>query len=116
MRGLAQFEIRLSFLTADIEGYQRVLAHLAKGGGDERKPHDVCVQQVYWKIRILGPKRYLVQVGLRARVASDPRVGIFNLNCFVFIIMKRCPIAAKIAGSIEILPCCVLNDPGTFFT
>ena len=27
--------------------------------------------------------------------------------------MKRCPIAAKIAGSIGILPCCILND---FFT
>ena len=27
--------------------------------------------------------------------------------------MKRCPIAAKIAGSIGILPCCVLNE---FFT
>ena len=24
--------------------------------------------------------------------------------------MKRCPIAAKIAGSIGILPCCALND------
>ena len=24
--------------------------------------------------------------------------------------MKRCPIVAKIAGSIGILPCCVLND------
>ena len=27
--------------------------------------------------------------------------------------MKQCPIASKIAGLIEILPCCVLND---FFT
>ena len=27
--------------------------------------------------------------------------------------MERCPIAAKVAGSIGILPCCVLND---FFT
>ena len=24
--------------------------------------------------------------------------------------MKRCPIAAKIAGSIGIMPCCALND------
>ena len=30
--------------------------------------------------------------------------------CFLLVFaMKRCPIAAKIAGSIEILPCCVLN-------
>ena len=42
-----------------------------------------------------------------AHIASDPRVGIFS-----FIIVKRCPIAAKIAGSIGILPCYmyVLND------
>ena len=32
---------------------------------------------------------------------------------FFCLAMKRCPIAAKIAGSIGILPCCVLND---FFT
>ena len=30
-----------------------------------------------------------------------------------FFAMKRCPIAAKIAGSIGIMPCCALND---FFT
>ena len=29
---------------------------------------------------------------------------------FVFFAMKQCPIAAKIAGSIGILPCCVLID------
>ena len=29
---------------------------------------------------------------------------------FFFFAMKRCPIAGKIAGSIRILPCCVLTD------
>ena len=46
--------------------------------------------------------RFLVS----ARVASDPRVSIFNL----FFAMKQCPIAAKIIGLIEILSRCVLND------
>ena len=55
--------------------------------------------------------RFLVS----ARVAADPHVGIFILYfiLFYFFAMKRCPIAAKIAGSIGILPCCALND---FFT
>ena len=43
-------------------------------------------------------------------LTSDPCVGIFS---FLFPPMKRCAIVAKIAGSIGILPCCVLND---FFT
>ena len=45
-----------------------------------------------------------------ARVASsDPRVGIFILFIYLlylfinFVAMKRCPIAAKIAGSIGIV-------------
>ena len=34
-----------------------------------------------------------------------------HFEFYLFILaMKRCPIAAKIAGSIRILPCCVLND------
>ena len=45
--------------------------------------------------------RFLVSV----RVAWDMRVGI--LNFYFFFAMKRCPIAAKIAGSIVILPDCV---------
>ena len=43
-----------------------------------------------------------------ARIASDPQVGIFTF--FFFFAMKRCPIAAKIAGSNGILPRCDLND------
>ena len=35
------------------------------------------------------------------------------IDLFVCLTMKRCPIAAKIAGSIGILPCCVVN---VFFT
>ena len=42
------------------------------------------------------------------RIASDPHINIFNF-LFVFA-MKWCPIAAKIAGLIGILPCCVLNN------
>ena len=45
-------------------------------------------------------------------VISNPHVSIFNFLFFV-VAMKRCPITAKIAGLIQILQCCVLND---FFT
>ena len=41
-------------------------------------------------------------------VASDPRLGIF-IYYYYFAIMKRCQIAAKIAGSIVFLPRCVTN-------
>ena len=41
-------------------------------------------------------------------VASDSRVGIFSF--FFYFTLKRCPVAAKIAGSIGILPCCALNE------
>ena len=40
----------------------------------------------------------------------DPCVGSF----YFCIAKKRCPIAAKCAGLIGILPCCVLNDFLTF--
>ena len=46
------------------------------------------------------------------RASPQSRASEF-LVFFFFFAMKRCPIAAKIAGSIGILPCCVLND---FFT
>ena len=53
-----------------------------------------------------------------ARVASDPRVAApqTRASAFLFIIffaMKQCPITAKIAGLIGILPHYVLNN---FFT
>ena len=52
---------------------------------------------------LFRPNKSLVS-GLRARF----------LNLFIYLwLMKRRPIAATIAGSIGILPCCVLND---FFT
>ena len=43
-----------------------------------------------------------------AHVASDPRVTIFNFQN-IFFAMKRCPIEAKIAGSIGIMPCCAFS-------
>ena len=52
--------------------------------------------------------RFLVS----ALVALDPLVCIFSFLPF-FCAMKWCPIPATIAGSIWILPRCVLND---FFT
>ena len=42
-----------------------------------------------------------------ARVTSDLRVSVFS---FLFVAIKRCPIAAKIAGLIGILPCCVSTE------
>ena len=55
--------------------------------------------------RNITPKKAPVS-GLRAR-----RLRPARLHCyFICFAMKRCPIAAKIAGSIGILPCCVLND------
>ena len=64
-----------------------------------------------WRL-VVGPV-YKAQKSLRflvsACVASDPRVGIFNFVIYLFAI-KRCPIAAKIAGLIEFLSYCVLND------
>ena len=45
-------------------------------------------------------------------IVSDPHVSIFS---FLFWgAMKQCPIAAKIAVSIGILPSCVLNDILTY--
>ena len=52
------------------------------------------------KISIRPKQRFLVS----ACVASDQCVVIF-----FFLAMKRCPIAAQIAGLIGILPHCVLN-------
>ena len=46
----------------------------------------------------LRPHKQSLWFLVSARVASDPRVGIFNF-LFFFLAMKRCPIAAKIAGS-----------------
>ena len=46
----------------------------------------------------------------------SPRMSPYTCTSpflFIFVAMKRCSIAARIAGSIGILPCCVLND---FFT
>ena len=50
------------------------------------------------------------------KMHSDLFVCIVNvenksqLSFKVYFAMKRCPIAAKIAGSIGIMPCCVFND------
>ena len=41
-------------------------------------------------------------------LVSDPRIGIFN---FLFLAMKRCPIAPKVARSMGILPCCAFKRP-----
>ena len=48
--------------------------------------------------------RFLVST----RVALDPHISIF-IYLFFVVAMKRCPIAAKIAGPIGILLCCVLT-------
>ena len=64
-----------------------------------------------YNTRISGTESLLFLVS--AHVASDPRVGIFNFPFPpppFFWAMKQCPTAAKIAGSIGILPYCVLND------
>ena len=62
------------------------------------------------KLLLRSPKglRFLVSVCV---ASADLCIGIFSL--LFFFALKRCPIAAKIAGSIGILPCYVLND---FFT
>ena len=54
---------------------------------------------------ISSPKSLLFLVS--PRIASDLRVGILS---FLFLAMKQCLIAAKIAGSIGIPPRSVLND------
>ena len=41
---------------------------------------------------------------------ASPQTRMSAFLDYFFGAMKRCPIAAKIAGSIGILPCCVLND------
>ena len=56
------------------------------------------------KVAAVMSLRFLVS----ARVASDPRVAAFEFfYYFILFAMKRCPIAAKIAGSIGMLLCCV---------
>ena len=49
--------------------------------------------------------------GLHVCARHLRRVIIFSFPFFFAV--KRCPIAAKIVGSLAILPCCVLNG---FFT
>ena len=46
------------------------------------------------------------------RASPQTRASAFWINLF-FVAMKRCPIAARIAASIGILPCCALNDSFT---
>ena len=54
---------------------------------------------------------------MSVRVVPYSRIGIFSFpadeTMDFFGVMKRCPIAAEIAGSLGILPRHVLND---FFT
>ena len=40
---------------------------------------------------------------------ASPQTSTSALLIFLFFAMKLCPIAAKISGSIRILPCCVLK-------
>ena len=58
------------------------------------KNQEIFTETYIWRFYCSG-LRFLVS----ARVASDPRVGIFSVL-----------IAAEVAGSIVILPRCVLND------
>ena len=61
------------------------------------------------RFSILGQKKGLWFL-VSAHVAADPRVEFINLYIYLFIYLF---ILWKIAGSIGILPCCVLSD---FFT
>ena len=66
-----------------------------------------CRNQSCWP---LGMIQDAAKTSVRFLVSAH--VGMFiYLFIYLFIFaMKRCPIEAKIAGSIGILPCCVLND------
>ena len=61
----------------------------------------------------LGSQKKSPVSGLCAR-HFRPCASAFLVSFFFFCYMKRCPIAAKIAGSLGILPRCVLNDFFTF--
>ena len=54
-----------------------------------------------------GPKRK-VSGFWSPRVSPQTCLSAFLI--FFFFAMKRCPVTAKIAGSIRILLCCVLNN------
>ena len=74
-------------------------------------PHFVEVERfgASWPWMIVfskAPKKCIVS-GLRVHRLRPARRHFYYLK--FLSAMKRCPIAAKIAGSIGILPCCVLN-------
>ena len=61
------------------------------------------------KLIEVGPIKKKVSGLLASRLRPARRHFFLFLSC-CFFAMKRCPIAAKIAGSNGILPGCVLND------
>ena len=85
----------------------RVTFRLAR---EERGWCRITTYNEYWDINfVIRPKTKSLWFLVFVRVTSDCALA-FLVFFFLFFAMKRCPIAAKIAGLIGILPCCVLND------